>query len=176
MAQLLENKVSDLMAQVRHLEKDIRGLNDVIAEQTREKEVLNQNIVNLEEEIKQQRGQIVDLQNESEDLKQKGGMLSQANLDLVQSRLDLERSDNLQKNARIQQLEADLVRTVAALKDFHSRLVKLDNFAKFQTAQLEEQVNIKVLEQSNRIQQVTETFKDALLLSNKTYFLEEVNK
>lgn len=44
------------MAQVRHLEKDIRGLNDVIAEQTREKEVLNQNIVNLEEEIKQQRG------------------------------------------------------------------------------------------------------------------------
>lgn len=44
------------MAQVRHLEKDIRGLNDVITEQTREKEVLNQNIVNLEEEIKQQRG------------------------------------------------------------------------------------------------------------------------
>ena len=53
---------------------------------------------------------------------------------------------------RIQQLEADLSRTVAALKDFHSRLVKLDNFAKFQTAQLEEQVNIKILEQSNRIQ------------------------
>ncbi len=69
-----------------------------------------------------------------------------------------------------------MARTVAALKDFHSRLVKLDNFAKFQTAQLEEQVNIKILEQSNRIQQVTETFKDALLLSNKTYFLEEVNK
>ena len=54
--------------------------------------------------------------------------------------------------------------------------MKLDNFAKFQTAQLEEQVHTKVLEQSNRIQQVTETFKDALLLSNKTYFLEEVNK
>lgn len=69
-----------------------------------------------------------------------------------------------------------MARTVAALKDFHSRLVKLDNFAKFQTAQLEEQVHTKVLEQSNRIQQVTETFKDALLLSNKTYFLEEVNK
>ena len=28
MTQLLENKVSDLMAQVRHLEKDIRGLNE----------------------------------------------------------------------------------------------------------------------------------------------------
>ena len=78
--------------------------------------------------------------------------------------------------SRIKQLEADLSRTIAALKDFHSRLVKLDNFAKFQTTQLEEQVNIKILEQSNRIQQVTDTFKDALLLSNKTYFLEELNK
>lgn len=123
-----------------------------------------------------QRAEIVDLQNETEDLKQKGGTLSQVSFDLLESRLTVERQENQQKAARIQQLEADLSRTVAALKDFHSRLVKLDNFAKFQTAQLEEQVNIKILEQSNRIQQVTETFKDALLLSNKTYFLEEVNK
>lgn len=176
MGQLLEDKVSDLMAEVRHLEKDIKGLNEQIAEQAEEKEVLNQNIAQLEERIKQQRAEIVDLKNETEELKQKGGTLSQVSFDLVQSRLTLERSDNRQKAARIQQLEADLSRTVAALKDFHSRLVKLDNFAKFQTAQLEEQVNIKILEQSNRIQQVTETFKDALLLSNKTYFLEEVNK
>ena len=32
MTQLLENKVSDLMAEVRHLEKDIKGLNGKIAE------------------------------------------------------------------------------------------------------------------------------------------------
>lgn len=65
---------------------------------------------------------------------------------------------------------------MAALKDFHQRLVKLDSQAKFQTQNLQELVDQKILEQTNRIQQVTETFKDALMLSNKTYFLEEVTK
>jgi predicted nucleic acid-binding Zn-ribbon protein len=83
MAQLLEDKVSDLMAQVRHLEKDIRGLNEKIAEQVREKEELNQTIQRRDEKIDEQRAEIVDLKNESEELKQKGGMLSQAQLDLV---------------------------------------------------------------------------------------------
>ena len=32
------------------------------------------------------------------------------------------------------------------------------------------------MEQSNRISAVTEVFKDALMLSNKTYFLEQVHK
>ena len=76
LSQLLENKVSDLMAQVRHLEKDIKGLNEQIAEQGEEKEVLNQTILQLEDRIKQQRAEIVDLKNESEELKQKGGTLS----------------------------------------------------------------------------------------------------
>jgi len=37
-------------------------------------------------------------------------------------------------------------------------------------------VDTKIIEQSNRISAVTEVFKDALMLSNKTYFLEQVNK
>ena len=35
---------------------------------------------------------------------------------------------------------------------------------------------MKILQQSNRIQSVTETLKEALMLSNKTYFLEQVRK
>lgn len=62
------------------------------------------------------------------------------------------------------------------MKDFHQRLVKLDSSTKFQTESLQDLVNQKINEQSNRIQQVTETFKDALMLSNKTYFLEEITK
>ena len=54
--------------------------------------------------------------------------------------------------------------------------MKLDATTKFQTTSLQELVNQKITEQSNRIQQVTETFKDALMLSNKTYFLEEITK
>ena len=37
-------------------------------------------------------------------------------------------------------------------------------------------MDTKIIEQSNRISAVTEVFKDALMLSNKTYFLEQVNK
>jgi len=69
MGQLLEDKVSDLMAEVRHLEKNIKGLNEQIAEQAKEKEVLNQTIAQREEKIKQQRAEIVDLKNETEELK-----------------------------------------------------------------------------------------------------------
>ena len=90
------------MAEVRHLEKDIKGLNGKIAEQADEKEVLNQTILKLEERIKVQRAQIVDLQNETEDLKQKGGTLSQVSFDLLESRLTVERQENQQKAARIQ--------------------------------------------------------------------------
>lgn len=55
-------------------------------------------------------------------------------------------------------------------------MVKLDRFTRQQTDALKEAVDAKILEQANRIQQATETFKDALMLSNKTYFLEEVTK
>ena len=55
-------------------------------------------------------------------------------------------------------------------------LTKLDRFTKQQTRLLQDQVNAKMLEQSNRIQLVSETFKEALKFSNKTYFLEEMTK
>jgi hypothetical protein len=41
---------------------------------------------------------------------------------------------------------------------------------------LEEQVETRLGELGERVQAVTEMFQDALLLSNKTYFLEEVTK
>jgi len=69
-----------------------------------------------------------------------------------------------------------LFRTVNALKDFHQRMVKLDQFAIQTTSGLQELVDTKIIEQSNRISAVTEIFKDALMLSNKTYFLEQVHK
>jgi hypothetical protein len=80
--------------------------------------------------------------------------------------------DNSQKDVKITQLEDDLFRTVNALKDFHLRMVKLDHFAIQTTTSLQELVDTKIIEQSNRISVVTEVFKDALMLSNKTYFLE----
>ena len=55
-------------------------------------------------------------------------------------------------------------------------MIKLDSSAKYQTSTLQDLVDTKIREQSNRIQLVTETFKDALMLSNKTYFLEEMTK
>jgi len=82
MGQLLENKVSDLMAQVRHLEKDIRGLNSQLVEQATEKEKLSRMIVELDEKIKGQRAEIVDLRTENEELKQRGGTLSQMDFDV----------------------------------------------------------------------------------------------
>ena len=69
-----------------------------------------------------------------------------------------------------------MFRTVNALKDFHQRMVKLDQFAIQTTSGLQELVDTKIIEQSNRISAVTEIFKDALMLSNKTYFLEQVHK
>ena len=55
-------------------------------------------------------------------------------------------------------------------------MVKLDQFAIQTTSSLQELVDTKIMEQSNRISAVTEVFKDALMLSNKTYFLEQVHK
>jgi hypothetical protein len=55
-------------------------------------------------------------------------------------------------------------------------MVKLDQFAVQTTSSLQELVDTKIIEQSNRISAVTEVFKDALMLSNKTYFLEQVTK
>ena len=96
--------------------------------------------------------------------------------DKLRSQLNLAETDIITKDAKITQLEADLARTIRSLKDFHQRMVKLDAFAKFQTSTLQELVDSKIREQSNRIAVMTETFKEALMLSNKTYFLEAMSK
>jgi len=61
MGQLLENKVSNLMATVTTLNKEIEKLNTVIVGLNNDKSDLNKTIEQLEEKIKIQRGQIVDL-------------------------------------------------------------------------------------------------------------------
>ena len=45
-----------------------------------------------------------------------------------------------------------------------------------QSTKLEERVEFELDSQKFRIQIMTETFKEALRLSNKTYFLEQVDK
>ena len=54
--------------------------------------------------------------------------------------------------------------------------MKLDDFAKFQTTNIQDMVSEKIKEQSAKIVTITETFREALILSNKTYFLEEMSK
>ena len=82
----------------------------------------------------------------------------------------------MQKESKIKQLESDLERTVGNLRDFHSRMVKLDQFALQQTSSLQELVETKIQQQTKRIGKVTEIFKEALMLNNRTYFLEELTK
>lgn len=52
----------------------------------------------------------------------------------------------------------------------------MDNFATQTTSSLQDLVDEKIKEHTDRIGEMTETFKEALLLSNKTYFLEEMSK
>ena len=106
----------------------------------------------------------------------KGGELSPVYFDKLNSQLNVANADIKQKDLAVVQLTSDLKRTKEALLDFHQQMIKLDSFAKHQTVTLQELVDVKIREQSNRIQLVTETFKDALMLSNKTYFLEEMTK
>ena len=89
MSQMLENKVSNLMATVKTLEKDIDHLNKDIKELNVDKVVLNENIEQLEDKIKQQRADYVDLQNECDDLKLKGGSLSPIAFDKLNSQINL---------------------------------------------------------------------------------------
>ena len=62
-------------------------------------------------------------------MKCKGGELSPVKFDKLNSELSLLKEELNQKTVRIEQLEGDLIRTVNALKDFHLRMVKLDQFA-----------------------------------------------
>lgn len=94
----------------------------------------------------------------------------------MESELAIKRQMVEQQASQITEQSAEIQRLKSTLKDFHSRVMKLDRYTKHQTETLKETVDAKILEQANRIQQVTETFKDALMLSNKTYFLEEITK
>ena len=91
-----------------------------------DKSKLNSVIEKLNDKIKNLHSDIVDLKNENDDLKLKGGALSPVIFDKLNSQLNLKETELLQKESKIKQLESDLERTVASLRDFHSRMVKLD--------------------------------------------------
>ena len=55
----------------------------------------------MEEKLKQQHAEHVDLQNENDDLKCKGGALSKVHFDLLESRINLANSSNLEKDSKI---------------------------------------------------------------------------
>ena len=76
----------------------------------------------------------------------KGGELSPAYFDKLNSQLNVANADNKQKDLQITQLSADLKRTKDALLDFHSQMIKLDSSAKYQTSTLQELVDSKIRE------------------------------
>ena len=66
--------------------------------------------------------------------------------DKLQSDLNLEKTENIEKSSRIAQLEQELERAVASLKDFHERMVKLDTYTKLETSNLQEMIDDKIKE------------------------------
>ena len=72
----------------------------------------------------------------NEDLKLRGGLLSPLQFDKLNSELNLAKTELTQKDSKIRHLECDLERVIEALKDFHSRMVKLDSLTLFQTTSL----------------------------------------
>ena len=80
---------------------------------------MEDNIATLDAKIIEQRNQIVALSNENDDIKMKGGELSQVNFDVLNSQLNIAHAEIKQKDLQISQLAADLKRTKDALLDFH---------------------------------------------------------
>lgn len=119
---------------------------------------------------------IQDLKNEIDDLKLKGGELSQMYFDKQTSQYAVLQTRNKQQESEIKQLKQDLERAVNSLKEFHSKLMRLETVSEQITSKLTEQINQKIKVQNTKIVSMTEKFKEALLLSNKTYFLEEISK
>ena len=176
MKELLEHKVSTLLAEKEELQKKIAYLEIVIVEKDEAQDKQTSDYQNLEATIDTHLAEITDLKNSLDDLKCKGGELSPVVFDKLQSQLNLRDAEIKAKDSKIIVLESDLMRAIDSLKDFHQRIVKLDSFATATTVGLQDLVDEKIKEQTDRITEMTETFKEALLLSNKTYFLEEMSK
>ena len=176
MNQLLEDKVSKLMATKDEHAKQIQKQTQVLQVLNADKAALGAKIEALEGTVRSKDAEIVDLRNRIDDLETQGGPLSQTTLQKVRAELARQQTDNEQKASKICQLEQDLNRAVSSLRDFHTRMVKLNHFANSQTSQLQDLVDTKIKEQNCRIVAMTDIFKEALMLSNKTYFLEEMSK
>ena len=101
MSQLLENKVSNLMADVKELDKKILSLEGTIREKDQDKVELQKIIEKLEKTISDQRGQVVDLKNTIDDLEHKNGPLSPVEFDKLHSELAVSKQELTQKESKI---------------------------------------------------------------------------
>lgn len=60
-----------------------------------------------------------------------GGVHPKVSYEELKSKLNLALSENSQQKSKLALQEGELARLMAALGDFHQRLVKLDAFTKF---------------------------------------------
>ena len=76
----------------------IVNLNAQITENLADKVKLEDNIATLDAKIIDQRNQIVELSNENDDIKMKGGELSPVNFDVLNSQLNIAHAEIKQKD------------------------------------------------------------------------------
>lgn len=152
LSQILENKVSGLMAQVKRMQKDIDSKAATITEQLELTAAQTSQIKDLESSVKKGQEEIILLRNENEQLiKKKGIDPSKDPYGKLESEVALKREEVEQQASQIVAQAAEIHRLQATLKDFHSRVVKLDRYTKHQTETLQEAVDAKILAQANRI-------------------------
>ena len=98
---LLENKVSTLMAEKDEFQKTIVKLQGEIEEGKLEHKRLEDVNDVHEQKIKTINAEFVDMRNENDDLKLKGGKLSPVLFDKLESELNLQKTENIQKASKI---------------------------------------------------------------------------
>ena len=96
MTDILENKVSHFIADIEGLKKKIINLEDNIERKDLEISNLTVKVEEKNHEISRQRAKNLDLINEVDDLKMKGGELSKINFDQLKSKLNLYMTENKQ--------------------------------------------------------------------------------
>ena len=106
MSTILENKVSNLIAQVKRLESELRTCNKTIEEQTAEKTSLQDHIKELEKQTRSYRDELVDLKNVKEDLTMQ--LVQNSKVSMLDSQLRLTVAENIEQKSKIMQQEAEL--------------------------------------------------------------------
>ena len=133
-------------------------------------------VMKLDFKIRTQNAINIEQNNKLDDLALKGGELSLSKSQNQKAQIALLHTEINQKDDQIYQLTKELKRAIQSLKEFKDQIQKLDKFLQEESLVLEDKIAYKLNDQNTRIKMVTESFEEALQLSNKTYFLEEVTK